>query len=153
METKQVIDYVLQRIRSKLYVINQLKPVAPTVLRPLYRAFVLPIIDYCDTVWPPSNASSFCRLERFHSKFLLSLPSPHNLDLDMTLVECRTFHRAVQVFRILHNVSPTYMRGLFSYATDVTGRTGRNPHQLYVPRIRTNYGKRSLNLDMGPSFC
>jgi len=30
------------------------------------------------------------------------------------------------------------------YATDVTGHTGRKPHQLYVPRIQTNYGKRSL---------
>ena len=36
------------------------------------------------------------------------------------------------------------MQGLFSYAIDVTGRSGRNPHRLYVPRIRTNYGKRSL---------
>jgi len=34
--------------------------------------------------------------------------------------------------------------GLFTYAADVTGHNGQNPHRLYVPRIRTNYGKRSL---------
>ena len=95
-------------------------------------------------MWSPSNASCIRRLERVHSKFLSSLPPSHNSDLGITLAERRTFHTAVQVFKILHNVSPTYMRGLFSYATDVTGHTGRNSHRLYVPRIRTNYGKRSL---------
>ena len=138
------INYVLQRVRRKLYMINRLRPVAPRVLHLLYQAFVLPIFDYCDTVWSPSNASCIRRLERVHSKFLSSLPPFHSSDLGITLVERRTFYTAVQVFKILHNVSPTYMQGLFSYATDVTGRSGRNPHRLYVPRIRTNYGKRSL---------
>ena len=51
------INYVLQRVRRKLFLIN-LRPVAPKVLCLLYRAFVLPIFDYCDTVWSLSNASS-----------------------------------------------------------------------------------------------
>jgi len=75
---------------------------------------------------------------------LTLLPSSHTSDLSTTLAERRTFHMAIQVFKILHNISPTYMRGLFTYAVEVTGHTGRNPHRLYVPRIRTNYGKRSL---------
>jgi len=50
----------------------------------------------------------------------------------------------MQVFKVLHNISPAYLRGLFLYATDITGYTGQNPHRLYVPRVRTNYGKRSL---------
>jgi len=60
-------------------------------------------------------------------------------------VEDHTYHTALQVFKILHNISPTYLQGgLFSYAIDVTGHVGRNPHRLYVPAERTNYGKRSL---------
>ena len=68
------INYVLQRVRRKLFVINRLRPVSPKVLCLLYR---LPIFDYCDTVWSPSNASCICRLERLHSKFLSSFPSSH----------------------------------------------------------------------------
>ena len=71
------INYVLQRVRRKLYMINRLRPVAPRVLHLLYQAFVLPIFDYCDTVWSPSNASCIRRLERVHSKFLSSLPPFH----------------------------------------------------------------------------
>ena len=62
----------------------------------------------------------------------------------MTLAERQTYHTAIQVFKILHNFSPTYLQGLFSYTSNVTGHIGRNPHRLYVPGIRTNYGKRSL---------
>ena len=66
------INYVLQSVRRKLFVIN-----GYFVLCLLYRAFVLPIIDYCDTVWSPSNASCISRLERVHSKFFISFPSSH----------------------------------------------------------------------------
>ena len=34
------INYVLQRVRTKLYVINWLRPIAPKVLHLLYQAFV-----------------------------------------------------------------------------------------------------------------
>ena len=125
--------------------IHCLRPVAPKVLQLLYQAFVLQIFDYCDAVWSPSNIRCICRLERIHSKFLSLLPSSNASDLNMTLAECRTHHTAIQVFKILHNFSPTYLQGLFSYTSNVTGHIGRNPHRLYIPGIRTNYFKRSLH--------
>ena len=51
---------------------------------------------------------------------------------------------AVQVFKILNKISPPYLHGIFSYVVDVTGRSGRNLHRLFVPSVRTNYGKQSL---------
>ena len=139
------VNYVLKRVRRKLYniMINCLRPVTPKVLQLLHQAFVLPIFDYCDAVWSPSNVCCIRRLERIHSRFLSLLPFSNASDLNMTLAECRTYHTAIQVLKILHNFSPTYLQGLFSY-TNVTGHIGRNPHRLYVPGIRTNYGKRSL---------
>ena len=91
-----------------------------------------------------SNASCIRRLERAHSKILSSLPSYHHTsNLGITLAECRTF---IQLYRFskYYIMFHLHMQGLFTYATDVTGHTGKNPHRLYVPRIRTNYGKRSL---------
>ena len=138
------VNYVLKRVRRKLYMINCLRPIAPKVLQLLNQAFVLPIFDYCDAIWSPSNARCICRLERIHSKFLSLLPSSNASDLNVTLAERQTYHRAIQVFKILNNFSPTYLQGLFSYTSNVTSHIGRNPHRLYVPGIRTNYGKRSL---------
>ena len=61
-----------------------------------------------------------------------------------SLMEYRKFCSLVYVFKILHQISPPYLHGLFSYASAVTDCAGRNPHQLFVPRIRTNYGKFAL---------
>jgi len=65
-----------------------------------------------------------------------------------------TYHAPVQVFKILYNTSLNC--DLFSYTIDVTGHAGRNPHRLYVPSERTNYGKRLIKycgtLDLESSF-
>ena len=62
----------------------------------------------------------------------------------MPLTERRTFHTAVQVYKIVNKVSSPYLHGYFSFAVDVTGHPGRNVHRLFILRVKTNYGKRSL---------
>ena len=61
-----------------------------------------------------------------------------------TLVERRQFHTAIMVYRILHRLSPTYLQDTFKYTTTVTSHVGRNRYRLFVPRVRTTYGKNSL---------
>ena len=45
-----VLDYGLGRVRRKLFAINQL------VLQLLYQAYILSVLDYCDTLWLPSSS-------------------------------------------------------------------------------------------------
>ena len=42
----------------------------------LYRTFVLPLLDYCDTVWTFSSMVSFKRLEQLHSRFCVLSSEP-----------------------------------------------------------------------------
>ena len=62
------IDYILRRVRAKVYSINRINP-PPMVRKLLYQGYVLPIFDYCDVVWAPTTAKQTRRLERFHSKY------------------------------------------------------------------------------------
>jgi len=57
------MEYVLRRVHGKLYSLNRL---TPTVMKLLYQAHGLPIVDYCDVVWVPTNVSYLKRLERLH---------------------------------------------------------------------------------------
>ena len=59
------VDYVLSRVQRKLFCY---KPASSQVLQLLYQAYILPIIDYCDTAWTPSNSSDTRRLEGLHSR-------------------------------------------------------------------------------------
>jgi len=58
--------------------------------------------------------------------------------------ERRTIHTAVHVNKIVNKISPPYLHGCFSFAVDVTGHPGRNVRRLFIPRVKTNYGKQSL---------
>ena len=49
-----------------------------------------------------------------------------------------------QTYKILHQLAPTYLHNIFEYAVNVTGHASRNLHRLFVPWLRTNYGKCSL---------
>jgi len=65
-------------------------------------------------------------------------------ELYRTLAKRRRFHTAIIVYKILHQLSPGYLRATSNYVTTVTSHVGRNIHRLFVPRVRTNYGKNSF---------
>ena len=54
-------------------------------------------------------------------------------------LQCKTywrrFHAAVQVYKVLHKFSPSYLNGTFHYDVDITLRTGQNLYRLFVPRL------------------
>ena len=50
------VECVLRRVRGKLYSINHLKSLTDNVTKILYQAQILPIIDYYDIVWIPTNS-------------------------------------------------------------------------------------------------
>ena len=90
-----------------------------------------------------SSVQYFKRLERIHSKFCSLIPATQSF-LCHTLAERRRFHTAIIAYKILHQLSPAYLRATLNYTTTVTSHVGRNSHRIFVPRVRTTYGKNSL---------
>ena len=113
---------VVQRIYSRIHCLNHLRPLPIELLAKLYHVFVLPILDYCDVVWTPSSVQHFKRLERLRSRFN-SPPSSINFSACLTLAERRRYHAAIQVYRVLHKLSPSYLNTIFHYAVDITSHT------------------------------
>ena len=105
---------------------------------------MLPLYDYRDVVLSPTTAKFTSLLERVHSKFAKKLPPSCAPRLSFTLAEGRRFHSAIQVFRSVHNYFPSYLLNIFRYSKDVTGHCGCNINRLFVPRVFTNFGKRSF---------
>jgi len=81
--TKHYVEYVLWRVHGKLHSINHLKPLTPTVMRLLYQAHVLPIID---VVWVSTNVGHLKRLERLQTHFSSFSSSVFNLEF---ILQCR----------------------------------------------------------------
>ena len=41
-------------------------------------------------------------------------------------------------------MAPSYLQGYIKYSIDATGHDGCISNRLYVPQVRTNYGRQSL---------
>ena len=136
-------ECVLQRIRRKLHCLYCLQPLSHTILFQLYQGFILPIIDYYDTVWAPPTALLSKSMERIHARFVSHMSNDVGF-VKVTLTECRRFHTIVQVYKILHQLVPVYLQDMFTFSEKVTDYVSRNSHRLFIPRMRTTYGQKSL---------
>ena len=58
------IEYIVKKIRTKLFGLHCLKPLPNSLLATLYCGYILPIFDYCNTVWSPPTAVLSKSLER-----------------------------------------------------------------------------------------
>ena len=127
------IRTMISKIRFILASIFCYGSLPPMVLCILYLAFVMPLYDYCDVIWSPSIAKQTCLIERIHSKFINRLPLSHCSKFSFTLTGHRRFHTAVQIFKSLHKLSPPYLRNIFQFFKDVTGRVSHNVNRLLSP--------------------
>ena len=145
---QQQTQKLYQRVQSRVHCLYRLRPLSDGLMGKLYRTFVLPILDYCDVVWSPSSVAYSRKLERLHSKFCSLIPDSRG-SFHHTLTERRRFHTASVVYKILHQQLPSYLRDTFKYAVDVTFHAGRNVHRLFIPSVRTTYGKAAWSLLQG----
>ena len=82
-------------------------------------------------------------MERIHARFVGHMSGALSF-VKATLAERRHFHTIVQVYKILHLLVPTYLQDMFMFSDTLTGHAGRNSHRLFIPRMRTSYGQKSL---------
>jgi len=112
------------------FAINQ---VTSQVLQFLYQAYIIPVIDYCDIVWTPSNSSD---IRHLHSKFTSSTAAD-NFYLQLSaLTEGRVFQTALQVFKIVNRISLlTYMTFFLLLWMSLAVLAGTNIDYLFLELI------------------
>ena len=77
--------------------------------------------------------------------FILSfLTSYHCLIVPKFLLLWLSVVDFIQLFKSLYQISPPYLHNIFQFSTDMTGHVSRNINHLFVPRVFTNFGKRSF---------
>ena len=123
-------NLVLNRTRTKLASIGRLKPLPLNLLSLIYKLFVLPIIDYCDIIWHPSNSKKAKQLERLHTKATYG-PIPdakktRGLSIYKSLQERQKYHTLIAAYKVIHQTTPSYLHHSLRYASEVTQRTSRN---------------------------
>ena len=126
----------------------------PHLLAILYKSLVLPVLDYCSSVWDPQSRVHQVALKRVQSfaarvvthnwkkdaeplKILLKWPS----------LSCRRRVQKVCVCRRILSHSPLIPASSFTSASTIS-KSHLNSQPLFHPFVRTSHHKASFSVDI-----
>lgn len=146
-----------KKISKKLGVLRRLRCfMSNDALLKVYNSIIFPHFNYCCTVWcsskNKSNMDCIFKLQKSAARIILNVhdfrtPSNEMFSLLrwMPISDYFIFRKLILIFKVLHNLTPSYMN-VFRYISTVSTRNtrGSSDNLLYVPSCRTEYYKRSF---------
>ena len=116
----------------------------------IYKSFIIPVLDYCDTVWSccgKGNTDLLEKMQRRAARIIMKKASSdealNSLAYD-TLEVRRNKHVYNLVKKCIAGRSPQFFNSYFIFNKDVVKRVTRQSSLLHLPRIRTECGKKSF---------
>ena len=116
----------------------------------IYKSFILPVIDYCDTVWNCYGKVNSDNLEKLHRRTARLIVRNHCSDAALqslameSLENRRKKHVYRSVIKCMNGKFPQFFINYFNYNRDITGRQTRQSNLLHLPRVRTEAAKKSF---------
>ena len=116
-------------------------------LEKMYKAYVLPLLEYCDSVWDNCPTETKRQLDVIHIEAAriitgaTKLCSVSKLLTDLgweTLQNRRKKHRLIILFKILHGLTPVYLNDLLPPLMHTTSYNLRNSNHFQNYRANTN---------------
>ena len=151
------VDSVIKKCNSLLHLLSRIKIYLSRETRMLFfNAYIFPHLDYCSIVWGDTSSTLVNRLTKFQKRAArmildadIDTPSAHlfsNLNW-MVFPKRVEFHRSVQMYKIMNGFSPTYLRDLFTFTSDIHSRSLRSTSEklLYTPKPTFELYRKSLS--------
>ena len=154
--TKHINNVCIKGAR-KVGVLMRFRNLIPTEAKlRIFKAFILPQVTYCHSVWHHCRSSDERKLERLQERALRAIyrdrTSTYEALLEKTrlptLCNRRLQDMAIFMYKVKTNLVPSYISDLFS--CDMSRYNLRNTEDFSLPRCNTvTYGRHSLRY-MGP---
>ena len=133
------IDYVCQNLTSKISLLYKIKQYLPLETRKLYyNAYILPVMDYCLTVWGSASKSQLDRilkLQKRAARIILDMP-PDAPSMPLfeklgwlTVYERLEYNKAIVLYKSTHHLTPSYISDLFEF---------QSSHNYHVRSVSNN---------------
>ncbi len=108
------------------------------IVLPLYKIYIMPILDYCDCVWSSAGITLLKPLDSLHNRFLKSILSSSEILPSLCLINRRKYHIIIQSFKIVKGLCPSYLSNSLSFSSTITGRISKNKYLVFVPSMGRN---------------
>ena len=157
------VDFVCTKVSNRLNLLSKIKLSLPLESRKLfYNAYILPLLDYCCTIWGNTTMQSIERIDKLQkraARLILDLPyeTPSKTLFEklswLKFADRIDYHKLVTVHKCLYGNAPEYLAEKVIYNTyDSTKQLRSNTNKLLkVPKSRTNIFQKSFAYS-GPSI-
>ena len=139
---KAHIEKHISKLKQSTGVLRRVSPFIPLSIRKiLYNTLFMSHLDYCSPVWCTLPKTIIQRLQRIQNRcmriILDSHPHSHAKDLleelkFMSVHQRFTFNNCVQMWKIIHNHSPSYLANMFTLKSHTCVQTTRSSLKLDV---------------------
>ena len=145
------IDEVCQKLNNKLNLFKKIKHYLNPHTRMLfYNAYVLPIMDYCCYIWGKDKKTYVNKVNKIQSrigKIMMNIQFKDNSVSIFAELQILTFnnrckyHTAVLVYKIVNNMSPSYLKVSVSNNMSYNLRSKSHKDIIVLYRPKTKYFK------------
>ena len=139
------------KVRKRLAMLGRIrKNINMYTAGTVYTSFVLPILDYCDTVWSccgSVNTDKLEKLQRRAARIVMRLRSSEkalNFLGYVTLEKRRESHVRNLVKKCLSNRCPQFFMHYLNYNRDVLPRRTRSSDKLRLPSVKLECTKNAF---------
>ena len=150
------VENISKKIASAIGALKQVRQFIDTnTALKIYEALIQPHFDYCSTVWDGLSIALNDKLQKLQNRAARAITKfPYNASTSELFSKLgwddlstrRKKHKAIMMFKTVHELTPSYLHKLFNFRS--TGYHLRNlENTLFVPKPRTNYGKRTFSYD------
>ena len=156
LDWKCQVDHICKNISSRLLLFSKVKKYLDKRCRILFfNAYILPIFDYCCTIWGNCNDEGIQRITKLQkraARFILDAPilTPSKelfVQLNWLSFQDRvSYNKLILTYKILKNKTPEYLKALCIQSSDMNSRNLRSVtnNNLVMIRPNTNILKKSF---------
>ena len=147
-----------QKISASLSTLRRIKHFLPFHVRKIYYfAYILPLFDYCSTMWGNARGQLFSKIKRLHKSAALLVLNTQGQWLSykqalkklnwLTLEERIKYRTLLLLYKSVNKMAPTYMQEMFEYVRHKHSVNSRSAacNNLYVAKPRTQFMKNAFS--------
>ena len=147
------INHLVSKISRNINLLRRISWFLPSSLLILYlKSYILPLLDYCDTVWNGCTQKNSDKLQRIfnygcrialHKKRSHSATAMHKEIGLSTLQKRRMLHIAQMMYKCQVSRVPPYLSSLFNAPTH--SHNTRSRHLINLPITKSSFGQKSFS--------
>ena len=141
------IAKICKKASSRLGLLRRIRPILTTyATMEIYKAMVQPVLTYCSiafTSLSEANETRLRKIEKTAHTIIFGLQKQSNYQGWRSFPSMRSIQSALFVFECLNGTSPSVFNNYFK-KLDHAKSTRRNSIDLWIPKVRTESGKRGI---------